>query len=102
MVAFLTLLTWLPTVIWPMFPRCVGGLVWFTMRYDFLSLVILCVLVSSFLVLAAIISIQLMRTVEVDPNERIAASRLCYYLIVAAFIYVRMIYLWRTMKTNET
>ena len=58
------------------------------MRYDLLTLVLLIVLVSSLLLLAAIISIQLMRTAEVDPNERIAASRMCYYLLLMAVIYV--------------
>ena len=49
---------------------------------------ILVVLVFFFLFLAALISIQLMRTADVDPNERIAASRMCYYLLMAALIYV--------------
>ncbi|KAJ4287671.1 hypothetical protein N0V90_012374 [Kalmusia sp. IMI 367209] len=40
-----------------------------------------------FLILAAIISIQLMRTSNVDPNQRIAASRMCYYLVMAALLY---------------
>jgi hypothetical protein len=59
------------------------------MRYDLLILVILLVLVSSCLLLAAVISIQLMRTSELDPNERIAASRMTYYLLIIAVIYVR-------------
>lgn len=87
-VAFFLLLTWVPTIAWPMFNTCFGSLIWFPMRYDLLTLVLLIILVSSLLLLAAIISIQLMRTAEVDPNERIAASRMCYYLLVTAIIYV--------------
>ena len=62
------------------------------MRYDLLTLVLLIILVSSLLLLAAVISIQLMRTADVDPNERIAASRMCYYLLVMAVIYVSSIH----------
>ena len=82
-------MTWMPTVAWPMYNRCFGSLIWFTMRYELLMLVLLIFLIGSFLVLAAIISVQLMRTSEVDPNQRIAASRMCYYLIIIALLYVR-------------
>jgi hypothetical protein len=71
-----------------MFNRCFGSLIWFSNRYDLLTLVILCVLVCSCLTLAGVIGIQLMRTSNVDPNERIAASRMTYYLLVVAMVYV--------------
>jgi hypothetical protein len=82
------LATWIPTIVWPMFNRCFGSLIWFIMRYDLLTLVLLIVLISSLLLLAAVISIQLMRNADVDLNERIAASRMVYYLLVTAVIYV--------------
>ncbi|OAL55487.1 hypothetical protein IQ07DRAFT_168845 [Pyrenochaeta sp. DS3sAY3a] len=91
MVAFLVLLTWMPTIVWPMYNRCFGSLIWFPMRYDLLTLIILCVLVFLLLLLAALISIQLMRTPDMDPNERISASRMTYFLIVAALIYTLVI-----------
>ncbi|KAF3002980.1 hypothetical protein E8E13_004994 [Curvularia kusanoi] len=84
-------LTWIPTIAWPMFNRCFGSLIWFPMRYDMLTLVLLIVLVSLLLLLAAIVSIQLMRPADVDLNERIAASRMCYYLLVTAVIYILVI-----------
>jgi hypothetical protein len=87
-VAVLTLLTWLPTIIWPMFPRCLGSLIWFPVKYALIAVILLITLVSAFIVLAALISIQLMRTADVDPNERIAASRMCYFLLMAALVYV--------------
>ena len=87
-VSFLLLLTWMPTIAWPMSNRCFGSLIWYTMRYDLLTLVLLCTLVFSCLLLAAIISIQLMRTSNLDPNERISASRMSYYLLVISLIYV--------------
>jgi hypothetical protein len=85
--SFLVFLTWLPTVIWPMFNRCFGSLIWFGVRYERISLAILSILIFFSLLLAALISIQLMRTSNVDPNERIAASRMCYYLLIAALLY---------------
>jgi hypothetical protein len=84
----LLLLTWMPTIAWPMFNVCFGGLIWFAMRYELISISILIVLVSSFLLLAALISIQLMRTADIDHNERIAASRMCYYLLLVTVLYV--------------
>jgi hypothetical protein len=62
------------------------------MRYDLLMLVILCVLVFLCLLLAAIISIQLMRTSKMDHNERVSASRMCYYLMVISLLYVSKFY----------
>lgn len=101
-IAFLTLLTWMPTVAWPMYNRCFGSLIWFPMRYELLMLVLLVVLVSVFLLLAAIISIQLMRTSDVDPNQRIAASRMCYYLIMSALLYVCLAQMPRLMRNGLT
>lgn len=90
-VSFLLVLTWMPTIIWPMFDRCFGSLIWFTMRYDLLILVLLCVLVVALLTLAAVVSIQLMRSPRVDAHERISASRMTYFLIVTALIYILVI-----------
>ena len=73
---------------WPSPNTCFGGLIWFPMRYDLLMLIFLSVLVFLLLLVAALISIQLMRTPEIDHNERISASRMTYFLIVAALIYV--------------
>ena len=84
----LLLLTWMTTIAWPMFNVCLGSLIWYTTRYGLISISILMVLVSSFLLLAALISIQLMRTADIDPNERIAASRMCYYLLLVTVLYV--------------
>lgn len=86
-VALMLLLTWIPTIIWQTPNHCFGSLVWYPIRYKLVAIIILCVMLFFFLALAAVISIQLMRSVKVDPNERIAASRMSYYLVVAAIIY---------------
>jgi hypothetical protein len=90
-VALMLLLTWIPTIIWETPNHCIGSLVWYPIRYQFVAIIILCVMLCFFLALAAVIGIQLMRSVKVDPNERIAASRMCYYLVMAAIIYVSLI-----------
>ena len=51
-------------------------------------LIFLSILVFLLLMVAAMISIQLMRTPDLDHNERISASRMTYFLIVTALIYV--------------
>ncbi|PVI03862.1 hypothetical protein DM02DRAFT_212843 [Periconia macrospinosa] len=86
-IAFLTLGIWMPTVAWPTPNLCFGSLIWFPVKYEVIALGLLISMVSLLLVMAALISIQLMRTTEVDPNERIAASRMCYFMVVAAVIY---------------
>ncbi|KAF2443661.1 hypothetical protein P171DRAFT_42194 [Karstenula rhodostoma CBS 690.94] len=87
LIAFLTLMMWMPTIVWPMYNRCFASLIWFPMRYELLMMVVLVILIGMFLILAAIISVQLMRTSKVDPNQRIAASRMCYYLVMSALLY---------------
>ena len=91
-VSLLLLFTWIPTIVWPMSRTCFGSLIWFPMRYDHLMLSILSVLVFFLLLLAALISIQLMRTPDLDHNERISASRMTYFLVVTALIYVSLHY----------
>lgn len=100
-VSVLSLLTWMPTVAWPMYNRCFGSLIWFPVRYELIALIILGILIASFLTLAAVISIQLMRTSNVDPNERIAASRMCYYLLMAALIYVSSLWMCESLKLTR-
>jgi hypothetical protein len=99
-VSFLLLLTWMPTIAWPMYNRCFGSLIWFPMRYDLLTLVILCIVVFFCLFLAAVISIQLMRTSNMDQNERISASRMTYYLLIISLIYVSFLLSGRCAKSN--
>ncbi|KAF2810829.1 uncharacterized protein BDZ99DRAFT_508292 [Mytilinidion resinicola] len=86
-VLFLLILTLLPTIIWVSPNHCIGSLIWFPIRYEFITLVIIIVFVVTFLILAAVISMQLMRSINVDPNERIVASRICYYLCATTILY---------------
>jgi hypothetical protein len=49
---------------------------------------LLSVTIASFMAMATIIGLQLLRTVQIDPNERIAGSRMVYYLVATAITYV--------------
>jgi hypothetical protein len=60
----------------------------------------LCIVVFFCLFLAAVISIQLMRTSTMDQNERISASRMTYYLLIIALIYVSFIPSGLCVKSN--
>lgn len=93
-IAFLSLIIWMPTIVWPTPNLCFGSLIWFPVKYEVIALGMLISMVSLLLIMAALISIQLMRTADVDPNERIAASRMCYFMIMAAVIYVRFLFLF--------
>lgn len=79
---------------------CFGSLIWFPMRYDRLMLSILSILVFSLLSVAALVSIQLMRTPGLDHNERISASRMTYFLIVTALIYVSVYRYFTHVSSN--
>ena len=46
------------------------------------------VLIIAAMVMATIIAIQLLRTIHLDPIERVSASRMVYYLIASAALQV--------------
>ena len=48
------------------------------------------IIMVAYLVLASIIAYQLYRTVKISRDERIAASRMVYYLIVGSILLVRI------------
>ena len=64
-------------------------------------LIFLSILVFLLLFVAAMISIQLMRTPDLDHNERISASRMTYFLIVTALIYVSIYMRFLVLLANH-
>ncbi|KAF2462373.1 hypothetical protein BDY21DRAFT_277458 [Lineolata rhizophorae] len=84
--AILLLLTWIPTVVKKSRRFCFGSISWWPFQYAFLVLVILSILEFLFIILGTVIGLQLLRSVNVDPNERIAASRMFYYLLLAILL----------------
>ncbi|KAL8778205.1 MAG: hypothetical protein Q9213_007513 [Squamulea squamosa] len=70
---------------------CPTTLVWWTINYTDIGLAAGSGLLFCDVVCAIIITLQLMRTVDIDRNQRIAASRAVYYLIVSASLTTLMV-----------
>jgi hypothetical protein len=49
---------------------------------------LLSVTMALFMAMATVIGLQLLRTVQIDPNERVAGSRMVYYLVATTITYV--------------
>ena len=84
----LTIFLWAASNIFPTRGACVTGLIWWTARYFKLAIVICSGLVFFYILSATIITVQLIRTIKVDRAERIAATRVVYYLVANAWIIV--------------
>ena len=87
-VKVLIVATWVPSLLLPAKNHCLATLIWWTGHYALIGVILGSSLCFIYILSAAIIIIQLVRTVEVDGDERIAATRIVYYLIVGVFIFV--------------
>ncbi|KAL9596539.1 MAG: hypothetical protein Q9219_005717 [cf. Caloplaca sp. 3 TL-2023] len=85
-ILILTLVTWLPTRLFPARRTCLASLVWWTTNFAKIGLVLASGLFFTFLVCAMVITVQLIRTIKMSRDQRIAATRIVYYLIVSALI----------------
>ncbi|KAI9650036.1 hypothetical protein NHQ30_000049 [Ciborinia camelliae] len=74
--------TWIPTYLFPEHDRCFASLVGFVSRFGTFGLILLST-VAGLLILSAItIFVRLSKTTLVERNQRIAASRMVYYLVI--------------------
>jgi hypothetical protein len=81
--------TWIPTRIMPEEKmKCFGDIIWQVFRNVKTGAGISAGLIFAFLTMAAIIGLQLYNTRDIDPNERVAGSRMVYYLIASAILQV--------------
>lgn len=74
--------TWIPTHIFQEKDKCFASLLWFVSRYGMFGLILLSTLVGLLIASASVILIRLSKTTLVERNQRIAASRMVYYLVV--------------------
>ncbi|KAL8808960.1 MAG: hypothetical protein Q9200_003849 [Gallowayella weberi] len=81
-------LTWIPSYIAPSRGICPATLIWWSTHYAKIGLAISSGLLLTFVVGAIMITDHLMRTVELDHNQRISASRVVYYLIMTTSLLV--------------
>lgn len=82
----LTIMTWVPSKVSPTRRACLASLVWWATDCAKLGLGIASGLLLTFLVCAAVIIAQLVRTITMNRDQRIAATRTAYYLIISASI----------------
>ena len=80
--------TFLPALLIPAPDRCLATLIWWTEHYAKVAVVLGLSIIVLFLFSAAIITTQLLRTVKMDRDERIAATRVVYYLVLNVFTIV--------------
>lgn len=74
--------TWLPSHLIPQPDTCFASLVWFVTRYGQLGLELLSVTAGLMTLSAIIIFVRLSTVSLIDEHQRIAASRMVYYLVL--------------------
>ena len=84
----LTFITWIPTAVEKHSELCRGSLVWWTSGHGTAVMVMLTLLMVSCLTMAVTIALQLLKSIKTEPNYRIAASRVVYYLIFIVVLIV--------------
>jgi hypothetical protein len=67
---------------------CFASLMWFITRYGKLGLVLLSIIVALMLISAVIIFFRLSTVNLIDEHQRIAASRMVYYLVLGVISLV--------------
>lgn len=88
-VPILTLLTWTPSNFSPSKGECIASLIWWTAAYAKLGVVIATSLILTYALCALVITLQLLRRIKTDRDERIAATRVVYYLVPSVVLLVR-------------
>ena len=87
-IVVLIILLWAVSNVFPTKGMCFTGLIWWTARYFKLAIVICSGMLFSFVTSAIIITVQLVKTIKIDRAERIAATRVVYYLVANTWIIV--------------
>jgi hypothetical protein len=87
-IAILLLALWLTSYMWPMPDQCMGSLVWWTPVYAKVAVVFSASILVTLIACVGVISIQLAKTTKIERDERVAASRMAYSMIVAILILV--------------
>ncbi|KAF7889178.1 hypothetical protein EAF00_009478 [Botryotinia globosa] len=74
--------TWIPTNLFPQKNRCFASLLWFVSRYGTFGLIVYSAVAGLLIISALTIFVRLSKTTLVERNQRIAGSRMVYYLVV--------------------
>lgn len=87
-IATMVFAAWAATNAFPTKSRCLSSLIEWTAPYAKLAVVLASGLLFLYPASAVIISIQLVKTVKIDKLERIAATRMVYYLVLNTCLVV--------------
>ncbi|KAL8933326.1 MAG: hypothetical protein Q9211_005841 [Gyalolechia sp. 1 TL-2023] len=87
----MTLVMWVPSRVSQRWRPCFASLVWWPRHYAKIGLIIASGLLLTFLVCASLIMTQLMRTIKTDRDQRTAATRVAYYLVISALVMMLII-----------
>jgi hypothetical protein len=85
----MTIVTWIPTNLHQESSRCFASLVWFVERYGELGLILLATSAGIAGICAVVIFWRLSTIAAIDQRQRIAASRMVYYMVFAVVSLVR-------------
>ncbi|RDW89181.1 hypothetical protein BP6252_01213 [Coleophoma cylindrospora] len=83
LVFLMLIATWVPSHINPEEEGCFASLVWFISQYGKLGLVLLSLCAGVIALSALTIFVRLSGAMMIDEDQRIAASRMVYYLVLA-------------------
>lgn len=98
----LMLPTWLSSRLRQPSGACFGDMIWRSITGATFGALFCGILIPSFLIMAGIIGYQLYRTIQVDQNERVAATRMVYFLLLSATTYVCIsLFLASSLLTNN-
>lgn len=76
-------ITSIPTHVRPETDFCFASVAWFVTRYGKLGLILLAACGGLAIISATMIFFRLMALTTIDQHQRIAASRMVYYLVLA-------------------
>lgn len=98
-VAILLMLTgsWVPTFLKKQTPQCFGSLLWFVTVFGKEGFVMFCVLLGLMIISAIVIYARLSTVNMVDQHQRIAASRVVYYLVLGIMSLVSIYIPWLSL-----
>jgi hypothetical protein len=84
----LMLFSWIPTAVWRSPNRCLGSIIWFTANFHVIAIGIIAAILFFNILVGVTVVIRLMRVPSVGECERVAASRICYYICFTVIHYV--------------
>ncbi|KAI9864669.1 MAG: hypothetical protein M1813_003159 [Trichoglossum hirsutum] len=85
-VLILIVVTWAPSRIYPASDRCIASLMFYIRSKGKAGVVTISCIVVVILISFVIIVVQLSRNARISKDERIAASRIAYYLVITIVI----------------